>query len=151
MTTPSPELRALRPALPAGQTTHLTLLIRVHPAPVPIHAAWRPPLNLALVIDRSGSMGGHPLHMARQAAGAAVRQMGLNDQVSVVAFDDEVRVVVPSQPVTDPAGIIRAMDTIEAGGMTNLHGGWLEGATQVAAHLDPQALNRVVLLSACAR
>ncbi|PTA68574.1 vWA domain-containing protein [Deinococcus arcticus] len=147
MTTPTLELRPLRPALPAGQTAHLTLLIRVHPAPVPTHTARRPPLNLALVIDRSGSMGGHPLHMARQAAGAAVRQMGPNDRVSVVAFDDEVKVVVPSRAVTDPDGIIRAIDTIEAGGMTNLQGGWLEGATQVAAHLDPQALNRVVLLS----
>jgi Ca-activated chloride channel family protein len=147
MTTPRIELCPLRSALPASQTTQLTLLIRVHPAPVTNQVAQRPPLNLAFVIDRSGSMSGLPLQMAKQAAIAAVGQARPEDRVSVVAFADTVEVVVPSQTVTSRDAIIRAIEMIRTQGMTNLHGGWLEGATQVAQRLTPGALNRVIVLS----
>jgi Ca-activated chloride channel family protein len=58
-----------------------------------------------------------------------------------------VKVLVPSQPVRDPLLFISAINTIDAGGCTALFDGWLAGATEVASQLDPQGLNRVLLLS----
>ncbi|PYE51020.1 vWA domain-containing protein [Deinococcus yavapaiensis] len=147
MTQPRVEFLPLTSALKHGEAHDLTLLVRVHPSPAPSVDGERPPLNLALVLDRSGSMSGRPLEMAKEAAIAAIRQCQATDRVSVVAFGSQVDVVVPSQPVLDAerlAGIVRSLGT---GGMTALHAGWLEGATQVATHLRASALNRVILLS----
>ena len=145
--TPTTEFRPLKAALIAGRTQDLTVLIRLHPAPAPQQHGRRLPLNLSLVLDRSGSMSGEPLEMAKQAIVAALRQLHAQDRVSVVSFDDTVRVELPSGPVRDLDAMIAQMLRLESGGSTALYDGWLEGATQVAGHLDRQGLNRVILLS----
>jgi len=146
-TRPTVEFRPLKPALIAGRTQDLTLLIRVHPAPAPRRSGGRPPLNLALVLDRSGSMAGEPLEMAKEAIVAALRQLRPEDRVSVVSFDDEVRLDVPSVLARDLEALIAQVRTITSGSSTALYDGWMAGATQVATHLNPQGLNRVILLS----
>lgn len=147
--TPRLELLPLKAGLPAAQDSELTFLARIHPATAHAQStdAPRPPLNLALVIDRSGSMSGTPLQMAREAAQVAIWHLQPHDRVSVVTFDDEIETLIPSQPVTNPAALCREIERITAGGSTALHAGWLDGAMQVAQHLNPQALNRTLLLS----
>ncbi|MFL0770766.1 MAG: VWA domain-containing protein, partial [Prochlorococcus sp.] len=115
--------------------------------PEDVQSKQRPPLNLALVIDRSGSMSGAKLSNARKAACFLAGELTARDRLAIVSFDDEIRVVVPSQPVRDPQPFIAAINTITSGGCTALFDGWLAGAMQVAEHLNPAALNRVLLLS----
>lgn len=115
----------------------------------------RPPLQLALVIDRSGSMSGAPLDAAKEAAERAVGMLLPGDRVAVVSYDHQVRVDVPLSLVGGADGevgdgreaIVRAIRAIGAGGTTALHAGWAEGVTQVLSQVDPAALMRVVLLS----
>ena len=92
-------------------------------------------------------MSGPPLDMAKQAIVSALRQLRPQDRVSVVSFDDTVRVEILSTFATDPERLAAQVQRIQSGGSTALHAGWLEGATQVAAHLNTGGLNRVILLS----
>jgi Ca-activated chloride channel homolog len=110
-------------------------------------AAKRAPVNVSIVIDRSGSMQGQKLSEAKTAAAMAVRRLGPSDVVSVVAYDDTVTVIVPAQRVTDAERIIAAIDGIHDGGSTALFAGVSHGAAEVRKFLDRQRVNRVILLS----
>ena len=104
-------------------------------------------LNLSIVLDRSGSMGGQPLFEAKQAAIMMVNKMRPSDQISVVAYDDRADLIVPSTLCNNKQAIITAIQNIYEGGLTNLHKGWLMGAEQVAMKKAAKSINRVLLLS----
>ena len=89
-------------------------------------------LNLSIVLDKSGSMSGQPFEEAKKAAVMIIQKLRPTDSISVVAYDEEVDLVVPSIECVDKTNIIRAVNNIQVGGATNLHGGWLMGAEQVA-------------------
>lgn len=110
----------------------------------------RMPLNVALVIDRSGSMAGTKLDKAKEAAIFCLRNLTGADRAAVVAYDDDVRVVSPSRTLTPETKnrLISEVRTIHSGGSTNLGGGWLTGAQEVANHLhEANYISRAILLS----
>ncbi len=139
------ELIPERPCIPVGEATSLPVLIRLTAPTVPQMA--RKPLNVCLVIDRSGSMAGEKLRQTIASVKFVVERLAPTDNLSVVQFDERVKIVIPPGPVTDKVHLCRRLDGIHDGGQTNLSGGWLRGAACVREKQTPDYVNRVILLT----
>jgi Ca-activated chloride channel homolog len=112
--------------------------------------ARRAPMNLCVVLDRSGSMEGAKLEKARQAAAMAVDKLGDDDIFSLVTYDDQTDLLIPPERVgnRDHREELKArIQRIQAGGSTALHAGVVLGAKQVRHFFDKERVNRVILLS----
>lgn len=107
----------------------------------------RIPANIAIVLDKSGSMKGQKVDYARQAAIHAISKLNKDDIVSVVTYDSQVNVIVPSTKVTDKAAINRLIQSIQADGNTALFAGVSKGAAELRKFLSINQVNRVILLS----
>lgn len=112
-----------------------------------IHQQKRRPLNLSLVIDRSGSMAGDKIDYTRQAAQFLVQNLGVNDTLSIVLYNDTVETLLMPEKVQRKDAISQKIAEIKPSGTTNLSSGWLEGCKLVAQNLDKPSVNRVILMS----
>ena len=107
-------------------------------------------LELALVLDVSGSMAGAPIEAAKDAARRLVNGIGEKDRLALVTFDSHVSTVCGLKEMTSKnrKDVIAAIDRLESGSMTHLHGGWREAATGLLeGGPGEETVRRIVLLS----
>jgi len=107
----------------------------------------RPPVNVAIVLDRSGSMDGEKIARAKEAARMAVGLLGPSDIVSIITYSDTVEILVPATRVGNSAYIRERIDSIYADGSTALFAGVSKGAEELQKFFSPDLVNRVILLS----
>lgn len=113
----------------------------------PTVSTGRSPLNLSIVLDRSGSMRGDRIENARLAAIEAVRRLGPEDIFSLVTYDSVIETLIPAQRVRDIESIEAKIRAITPRGMTALYGGVNQGAAEIRKHLDGAYVHRILLLS----
>ena len=110
-------------------------------------AGARTPLNLCLVIDRSGSMEGAPLEYVKQACSYVVDLLTPNDVLSIVTFEETVDVLMSPQRVTNKQPIKDGIARLEAGNTTNLYDGLALALQQVVQSNESSRATRMVVLS----
>ncbi len=116
----------------------------------PAEGARRLPVNVSVVLDRSGSMEGAKIEKARQAACAALDRLEPDDVFSLVVFDNHTQLLLePARAGSrEHREELKArINGIRPGGGTAIYAGVQLGAEQVRKFLDPERVNRVILLS----
>lgn len=131
--------------LTVGQAHTVNLLI--HTTSTEPASTNRRPLNLSVVIDRSGSMAGDKIDYTRQAAQFLVQHLSSHDVLSIVLYNDKVETLLPPEKVQRKDAINQRIATIKPSGTTNLSGGWLEGCKWVSENLNQDYLNRVIIMT----
>ena len=107
----------------------------------------RSPLNIAIALDRSGSMSGSPLDEAKLCIEMMIDRLSSEDHFSLVTYDNNVDVVVPSTKASNKEWLKAHVRSIRSGGMTALYDGWSSAAAEAAKNVTKKSISRVLLLS----
>ncbi len=107
----------------------------------------RAPVNIAIVIDKSGSMGGEKIKRAKEAAIMALNRMADDDIVSIITYDTKVNIISPATRVGDSRDIKAKINQLRPGGSTALYAGTKHGIREIREFLSENFVNRVILIS----
>ncbi len=132
--------------LPSSKTQTVYLKIGLTGFALATHHQ-RPAANIAIVLDRSGSMRGVKILRAKDAAIMALDTLSDKDIASVITYSDGVEVILPAARVRDKRELFTTIRNIRASGSTALFAGVSKGADEVRRFFDENRINRVILLS----
>jgi Mg-chelatase subunit ChlD len=106
------------------------------------------PINMALVIDKSGSMADlDKITRVKEALLELVSELRETDILSIVVFDSTAQVLLPARPIGDKEYVRRLIRSIEPGSSTNIHAGLMLGYHEALKNYQRDATNRVILLT----
>ncbi|MBT8342046.1 MAG: VWA domain-containing protein [Desulfatitalea sp.] len=107
------------------------------------------PVDLVVVLDRSGSMGGAKIDEARQAVEHLIKRLTPRDRLALITYSDGVRRIAPLTPVDGQGGhdLSAAVRRIQSGGGTNLGGGLQAGIAIFTQSPEPERQRKVILIS----
>jgi Ca-activated chloride channel homolog len=130
----------------AGKAAEIEVRLRL--AVDAIQSGRRPPVNLALAVDTSGSMEGQGIEDAKGACLAVVEALGDGDRIAIVTYDTKADVVVPSTVIDRKtrAQIKAGIEKMTARGTTNMTAGLQQALAQVQGYLTTEGVNRIVLV-----
>lgn len=133
---------------PAPSLADGTQLVRVGVNTRDVTAADRRPVNVTLVVDRSGSMDiRERLGLVQSSLALLADSLRDDDTVAVVSFEDEARPILEPTPVSDTDAILAAIDRLQPGGSTNLEAGLRLGYEEARKSFREDATNIVLLAS----
>jgi len=138
--------RMNKASLPVMNTQQLAYVL-IQAVPGEGMAQVQMPLNLSLVLDKSGSMSGKKIQNLRQAAKLVVDRLGPEDTISIVAFSDRKYLIADSQQVVDQEDLKKKIDRIRDGGGTAISGGMGQGLAELDKALSPDRVSRMLLLT----
>jgi Ca-activated chloride channel family protein len=129
-----------------GGTVYLNIQLATGAGPD--HSGTRRHMNLAVVLDRSGSMADdRKLDYAKEAISSLIDRLSPSDYLSIIIYDDQIETLLPMQPVRDRDRIKDLLREIYPRGATNLGGGMMEGFREIDGDFKRDYVNRVILLS----
>lgn len=135
--------RPVYPAASAPQSLHLLMDIK----PAPSQTFERTPINLSLVIDRSGSMMGEKIDHVKKAVGHVLDHLGPDDFISLVLFNERSLVALPAQHIQDAGPLKARVDALKAEGGTSMSKGMQDGLNELKKHTGPTRISRMLLLT----
>jgi len=130
----------------AGAPTDINVLARMEFPSAP-GSTSRPPIHLALVVDRSSSMEGEKLDLTKKAAVYFMNWLTRRDYLTVVTYNESVDLLVPHTPLTEKRATAGRIESIQADGTTNLSGGWLRALSDLETQRKSGHLYRVLLMT----
>ena len=141
------DFQTSHPVIEAGakQTLYLKIgLVGTEPE----RKTARPPINVAIVLDKSGSMQtGNKIQQAREAAIQALDSLGPQDIVSIITYDSTVQVLVPATKLSNREQIVQTIRSIQPDGSTALFAGVSKGADELRKFAEKESISRLILLS----